>query len=273
MTSDPPRLLEDPSATASLRSDLAHAAEAEVQGLDLAAGLAALRTATTASSGTALGGTSLLVKVGVGSGLVAGAVALWLGWGRTDPPRPEAEPVEVVVAAHDDEAALVEPEAAPQQAAHDDEAAPVEPEAAPVEAAPVEAAPMEPAPQEPEASALEASEEPRPALGRRRAERASAPKATKPSSMDDDVLREAMLVAKARSHLARDPARALALAEEAERDFPRGQLVEERRALAIRALVALGRLDEAQRQAEPFLAEHGRGAHAAAVRRALEGSP
>lgn len=132
---------------------------------------------------------------------------------------------------------------------------------------------MEPAPQEPEASALEASEEPRPALGRRRAERASAPKATKPSSMDDDVLREAMLVAKARSHLARDPARALALAEEAERDFPRGQLVEERRALAIRALVALGRLDEAQRQAEPFLAEHGRGAHAAAVRRALEGSP
>ena len=62
MNSDPPRLLDDPSASPSLRADLARAADARLEGLDLDAGLERLRTATrTGSSGPS--GTSLATKL------------------------------------------------------------------------------------------------------------------------------------------------------------------------------------------------------------------
>lgn len=273
MTSDPVRLLEDPTAGAVLRGDLVHAAEAELHGLDLAAGLAALQkaTATVTSSTTVVAGTSLLTKLGIGAaGVAVGAVALWLGLG--DPPRPEAPSGAAAserAAAAESPVARVERATPPPSstAAHGPEAVSVEAAATPV---PVEPAP---APSEPATAEVE----PKPPT-RRKGATGDRPSAASEKAGDaagspaavDSVLREAKLVAKARSNLARDPERALALAEEAERDFPQGQLVEERRAIAIRALVALGRLDEAQGRAEPFLAEYGRGAHAAAVRRALE---
>jgi hypothetical protein len=273
MTSDPVRLLEDPSAAPALRSDLVHATEAQLQGLDLATGLAALQKATAAvtSSTTVVASTSLLAKLGIGAGVAAGVVALWLGLGGGDAPNTDED--ERVVGPS--VTAGSEPAAAPRagvghtagmKSSAPSERLPqvkVEPIAPPL---PAEPAVAEPAVAEP------AVAEPKPA-SRRKADRSpgvsKAGRVAPPAI--DEVLREAKLVAKARGNLVREPAQALALAEEAERDFPRGQLVEERRALAIRALVALGRLDEANARAEAFLAEYGRGAHAAAVRRALAG--
>lgn len=281
MTSDPVRLLEDPSAGVVLRTDLVHAAEAELHGLDVAAGLVALQkaTASVTSSTTVVASTSLLTKLCIGAGVAVGVVALWLGLGgdgeQGDGVR-VAPPAVSSASALDDE----DPRGGVGAAA-DRTAAPVRAEAPPAPAKP-EPVPLQPEPEpmpEPEPAAAGDAEatkapEPKPAsTARRRGATASRAAGERPAKATevaaDDVLREAKLVAKARDQLARDPARALALAEEAERDFPQGQLVEERRAIAIRALVALGRLDEAERRAEPFLAEYGRGAHAAAVRRAL----
>src|SRR5690606_9134646 len=83
MTIDPPRLLDDPSVDPALRGDLQHAVAAELHGLDLAAGLSQLR-ATTAGS-TAASGSSLLAKLGLGTAVTGGAVALWLGLGGPSP--------------------------------------------------------------------------------------------------------------------------------------------------------------------------------------------
>jgi hypothetical protein len=282
MTSDPVRLLEDPSAGSVLRTDLVHAAEAELHGFDLAGGLAALQkaTATVTSSTTVVAGTSLLAKLGIGAaGVAVGAVALWLGLGGGDagPGAGDGERVSppAVVSAAERE---LEAPRAPAEAAADrtaGTATPVRAEPVPSEPTKIEPEPEpevgEPAVGEPAVGEPEAA---KPAVRRKGATGDRPSASSEKTGADpavDSVLREAKLVAKARSNLARDPSRALALADEAERDFPEGQLVEERRAIAIRALVALGRLDEAQRRAEPFLAEYGRGAHAAAVRRALEG--
>ena len=89
MTSDPIRLLDDPSALAALRDDLVHATDVTVHGLDHAAGLAALQSAT-ASSATASGGLSMLTKLGLGAAVAGGVVALWLGLSSDPTP---SEPV------------------------------------------------------------------------------------------------------------------------------------------------------------------------------------
>lgn len=270
MTRDPTRLLDDPSVAPALRDDLSQAARVEVVGLDHAGGLAALQQAAAASAPTA--STSLATKLGLGAALCGGAVALWLAWGGASPTAapqvagpvtaPEL-PARDPAPAEDGSEAAPEPIEAPERA-DDRLAEPAtaadEPEPEPVEPEPE---PIEPEPVEPEPSSRSNA-----GHGARvhRDDPAPEPSAEPPV---DDVLREARLVAKARSKLALDPAGALALAEEAERDFPEGQLIEERRAIAIHALLALGRIDEAQRRAEPFLSTYGRGAHAAAVRRDL----
>jgi len=286
MTIDPPRLLDDPSVDPALRGDLQHAVAAELHGLDLAAGLSQLR-ATTAGS-TAASGSSLLAKLGLGTAVTGGAVALWLGLGGPSPdPGGPAAVAEATPTASDPASERAVDEHAPALGAErGPSTAPaieprptvvpteaLEPEAVAPSAEPVPepAAEPEPLAASPPDEADARSEQPGPD---RESRRAAEPERRAASAGDDDgVLREARLVARARRALGRDPAAALALAEEAERDFPQGQLVEERRAIAIRALVALGRTDEATRRADPFLATYGRGAHAAAVRRALDGSP
>ena len=283
MTSDPVRLLEDPSATSALRSDLVHAVEVEVHGLDLAAGLASLQkaTASVTSSTTVVAGTSLFTKLAIGAGVAAGAVVLWLGLGGGDPPAGDGERVAAPAVVSVAEPEADDPRGGLQRRVLGESAdrvpAPVEAEPAQPEPAKAEAGEPAPAPalakteaDEPEPTGREAGDPKPTSTARRKGATGDRPSPASSKADDDGVLREAKLVAKARRDLARDPAQALALAEEAERDFPRGQLVEERRAIAIRALIALGRRDEAQRRAEPFLAEYGRGAHAAAVRRALE---
>ncbi|MFO0602017.1 MAG: hypothetical protein U0324_02530 [Polyangiales bacterium] len=72
----------------------------------------------------------------------------------------------------------------------------------------------------------------------------------RPQSADDD---DSALVERARVALLRArPADALAATDEHARRFPRGQFAEEREALAVQALAALGRPAEARRRAAAF---------------------
>lgn len=298
MNSDPPRLLEDPSAAASLRQDLAHVDGATLEGLDLAAGLEQLRAATAATTATvpvAASGTglSLAGKVGVGAA-IAVAVALWVTRAEPDArqvevaseaPRVTAPTLRDTRPPSVEEAQESEVSRPGAESAHSAAGLGSAQDAAePAEAEPAEA-------EEPtQAEAAPVGSDPRvsPTNGPHRGsppQRAAAPSNPAPAAdlaadsaidpappsdeIGDGVLREARMVARARASLAADPARAFELAEQAERDFPEGQLIEERRAIAIAALVALGRMDEARPRAQRFLARFSRGAHADAVRRAL----
>lgn len=279
MNSDPIRLLDDPTAASGLRGDLQHATDVQVQGLDLTAGLASLQAATSTAAASSAG-LSTMAKVGMGAVVAVGAVALWLGMRSPESP-PEPEPVASVITAGSEswaprapktETPPEEPVREPVQGdAHDaktlEPALTVEPDPA-SSSAPIEGIELTTA--KPIGGATSVGE---PAARRRRASKSSRADAIEPvkPTLDDSVLREARMVAKARSHLTGEPQRALSLVQQAEKEFPYGQLVEERRAIAIQALVALGREDEAHRHADAFLARYGRGAHAAAVRRALNG--
>lgn len=84
------------------------------------------------------------------------------------------------------------------------------------------------------------------------AEPPRAPSAA-PSASSGDPAAERRLLEWARGSLGRgDPAGALAWLRRHEREYRSGQLAEEREALAIEALVALGRLDEARAREERF---------------------
>lgn len=82
---------------------------------------------------------------------------------------------------------------------------------------------------------------------------------------------EARLLLQARRALATDPARALELADAHARRFPRGTLAQEREVLAVRALAALGRHEQARARAARFEARYPGSTHLAAVRRAVSG--
>lgn len=76
----------------------------------------------------------------------------------------------------------------------------------------------------------------------------SAPVASGPS--------EVALLDQARSSLASNPTRALALTEEHRRRFPKGALSQEREVIAIEALKKLGRGSEAKKRGDAFSAEN-----------------
>ena len=95
-------------------------------------------------------------------------------------------------------------------------------------------------------------------------------KKAEPPSVED-VRAEASLVDRAKRSLVGSPSMALELTNEAKRDFPNGMLVEEREAIAVQALAKLGRAEQAKQRGERFLSRYSRGAHASAVRSALDG--
>ncbi|MBL8920202.1 MAG: hypothetical protein JNJ54_15150 [Myxococcaceae bacterium] len=79
------------------------------------------------------------------------------------------------------------------------------------------------------------------------------PTPRRPAPSPDTLGRERVLLDLARSSLAsRDTARALAAVQSHESQFPSGQLVEEREALAVQILWAGGRQDEATRRLHAF---------------------
>ena len=87
-----------------------------------------------------------------------------------------------------------------------------------------------------------------------------------------DLAGERALLESARSALAEgDPARAQKMLERHAQRFPRGQLAEEREGLAVRALVAAGRPDEARARAQAFERRWPRSIFLPAVEAALSG--
>lgn len=86
----------------------------------------------------------------------------------------------------------------------------------------------------------------------------SAPRAKRAS----DPLAELALLDRARRVIGKDPARALALAEEHARHYRAGQFAEERELLAIEALVRLARRAAAERRARLFRRAHPNSVHA-----------
>jgi len=80
---------------------------------------------------------------------------------------------------------------------------------------------------------------------------------------------EAAQINAARKALADDPAKALALMQAAEQQFPNGAMIQERRGYAILALVALGRTQEAVEQADAYLERWPNGPLSRRVRDAL----
>jgi RNA polymerase sigma-70 factor (ECF subfamily) len=87
---------------------------------------------------------------------------------------------------------------------------------------------------------------------------------------DDNLAAETALIQRARTALARgDSAGALEATEAHARQFPRGRLAEERESIAIQALVAAGRNQEARARASEFLAKYPKSMFRPAVEVAL----
>jgi hypothetical protein len=101
-------------------------------------------------------------------------------------------------------------------------------------------------------------------------EAAAAPAKPEPTRLDDARLeREMGMLAMAQRVLHSDPQRAWKLARQGEAEFPGSMFTEERQQLLLLSLVQLGRLDEAKRLAEPYLARYPNGPFSERVRRAL----
>ena len=82
---------------------------------------------------------------------------------------------------------------------------------------------------------------------------AAAPPSDRPTEIE--------LLRAARRNIATSPARALDIVGEHQERFPRGALAQEREALAVEALVRVGRRAEARRRAERFLQRHPDSVH------------
>ena len=76
----------------------------------------------------------------------------------------------------------------------------------------------------------------------------------KPVGTPADDSEELRLLSRAHSALALDPAFALTLAHEHRRRFPSGSMDQEREVIAVSALMALGRVDDARQAADRFRA-------------------
>lgn len=137
--------------------------------------------------------------------------------------------------------------------------------------------PLEAPPQEPPAPLrAPASAPPEPAaapLGSDSTGPTGPSQAAFPSEADASVLdrAESRRIARARALLRGSNARgALVELEAVRRDFPNGTLAQEREALSIEALLALGEKANARERAGAFLSRYPKSPHAALVRRALE---
>lgn len=264
MNHDPIRLLDDVTASAGLRRDLAAAARHRAP-YDVSAGAARFEASLAKGAGAASsgwGGAALGVGALILGGLIGAGVWLSSPAAPVEDPRPAG--VEAVV--------LHEPPAPREDVLESMPAGTGIP--APV----VATAPRGPAevPEEVGADALEApAEKPtagakkvrsrRPAVDAARQDRGAA---GGPSSAD--YLREARSLQAARGYLGRDPAEALARAEAGAAEFKAGAFAQEWEGVAILALFALDRRSEAERRATAYLARFPKGPYAGQVRDALE---
>jgi hypothetical protein len=235
----PPRLLDDPTSSALVRHDLSNAAGA-APNYDAAAGLLALQAALGATAKVATAGsaatsatastTSTAAKGGLAFKLaIAGALsavalvgAAMLFWPSHDLPPPAQR--------------------APA-AQHAPAAAPHIPRSAGASEVPVLAAP----------ALTEAPAVAEPPLQPQPQARAEATVSQGPR---DRAAEEIAQLAQIKALVKGAPARALRLAEQGHRQFSEGYLHHEREGLAIIALHALGRRDEAHARAQRYLARY-----------------
>jgi hypothetical protein len=90
------------------------------------------------------------------------------------------------------------------------------------------------------------------------------------ASSGDTLAREIALIDAGRGQLAAAPLRALAALETHRREFPSGQLAAEREFLAVEALLAAHRSDEARRRARELAARYPSSSYAARAARLLD---
>ena len=182
------------------------------------------------------GATTVAVIVGLGTGVWA-----LRGGGRTVAPQVSAAPIVVAARARID----AEPPA------------PIEQPSAPVAA-----------PEPRVASARPSARRPaRPAIAPRTAPAAPAARTT---ASGDALAREIAFIDAGRANLASAPGRALASLEAHRREFPNGQLAAEREFLAVEALLAARRTDEARRRAADLAARYPSSSYAARAARLLQ---
>jgi hypothetical protein len=279
----PLRWLDDPEAGAALRADLGHGAAATVTGIDYGATLTALRGAIAAQTASlpiaaaaSSSGWSVGVKLAIGV-LLVGGIAVWASRGDVQESDSHARANVELAPVVTNDRLLPTPE--PTRAPADVRRSAIAPVAEPT--LPDDETAIVVVPEPTGAEPIDVDRD-RGAKPRKRTNEGGASETQDtavtptratvdaPSEDSDRYVREARLVAQARRALADDPARALALTEQVEREFPNGLLGEERRALEIRALAALGKSSEAKDAAKAFLAEYPDGPQAAAVRRAIE---
>lgn len=265
---EPLRLREDPSVARALRVDLARAAARPLVVYDVAAGLSRFEHARGLGASPGGSGAGASSVAGASGGTVLGAALkgallgmLTMGTATLVEPRAPVSssgPGSVAPASSVAPAAALRPPSpetsarpsptspidtakppGPQQAGRDGGAAPMAPAAVLSYAAPVPAATSD------ETHAPVVAEVPAPAA---------------PAARGDALAAEMEHLVRLRALEERDPAQALALAAEGNQRFPAGLFTQEREAIAIGALVRLGRGAEARARAAVFVAAYPRSA-------------
>ncbi|HEU5075317.1 MAG TPA: hypothetical protein VFU02_14100 [Polyangiaceae bacterium] len=234
--SAPKRLLEDPETAAALRTDLQMVASHQVS-FDVAAGLARLEASLAAGSAAAVvtAKPSLtLLKLGI-AGVVAGGAVLGVVLFSGNQSNPDAPATAV-------SAPLVNPVPRPTTPA-----SATSPSAAPEAALPETAAPVT------EAPAPSGAQKPAGPTARQSHKPTPKPVALPVESRDDLLQREVQQLRQIRQLVGSNPGQALALANEGHSTFKGGVLYQEREALALQALSALGRRSELQARGERYL--------------------
>lgn len=129
------------------------------------------------------------------------------------------------------------------------------------------ASPTSPQPEPPAQTETVAAPTPRSEATKRSVQRTAAPATVQ------DPGAEIALLQQARRALASAPAQALALTQSHARLFPDGTFREEREALAVEALLALGRHAEANARAHALLERYPQSAYRRRIERLLAGAP
>lgn len=271
MTQEPTRLLDDVTASAGLRRDLAAAARHRVP-YDAGAGAARFEASLANGAGAASSGWGA-GTLGLGALILGGLIGagLWLSRGP-DAGAPELDPIGGGVAVSSVPAVEPVAEDRSQAAARAVEAVAkdMSQEAARAPAPEPPAAPEEVVEDMSEKTGNEVRAEAKKARTRR-ASRGEAGRGTLGSGDGSaDYLREARSLQAARGFLGRDPAEALARAEAGAAEFKAGQFAQEWEGVAVLALFELDRRTEAERRAAAFLARFPNGPYAAQVREALD---
>jgi hypothetical protein len=269
MTSDPKRLCEDPATSATVRHDLVRSIAAPLHEYDMERGLSRLIAVTAVGTATATVASTTKAATVASSAKAAWIAGLvkWGLWGSAAIVATGVSAHFIVAKSHpSDSVQSATPSVLPAAVA-----APVGtrdvPAVAPASPAlATESPPVDVAPPVPSQTVVS----PRPGhAGRTRPhEGGDSPGASEPTT-DESVAREVALLGRARAALTGDPAQALALTREGQRDFPRGVLGEEREAIAVLALVRLGRRSEGAARGQAFLSRFPHGPFTERVRVAL----